>query len=204
MPSDQDLIERIQGRDADAFDTLFARYRESVRRHLVRTVRDEGAAEDLLQEVFLRVWMCAEQWDGRGAVKAWLFQIATNQALNHLRAVQRRRQCPLDEMAVNAASDEADEEDDSLMPAWMIDSASLGPEALLERAEQHELLWRLVDALPDEKRAVVHLVYESEMELRDVASTLGVPEGTVKSRLHYAMKRLAREWKEMGMEWEEG
>jgi RNA polymerase sigma factor (sigma-70 family) len=88
-------------------------------------------------------------------------------------------------------------------PGWLIDTASLGPEATLERAEQRELIWRLVDALPDEKREVVQLVYEAEMELRQVASTLGVPEGTVKSRLHYAMKRLAREWKELALEWEE-
>jgi len=198
MPSDQDLMGRIRARDANAFDTLFARYREMLRRHLMRTVRDESAAEDLLQEVFLRVWTCAEQWDGRGTFKAWLFRIGTNQALNHLRTVRRQR-----EQSLEIPPDETDEEEENLIPGWLIDTASLGPEAILERAEQRELLWRLVEALPDEKREVVHLVYEAEMELRQVALTLGVPEGTVKSRLHYAMKRLAREWKELALEWEE-
>jgi RNA polymerase sigma-70 factor (ECF subfamily) len=164
----------------------------------MRTVRDESAAEDLLQEVFLRVWTCAEQWDGRGTFKAWLFRIGTNQALNHLRTVRRQR-----EQSLEIPPDETDDEEENLIPGWLIDTASLGPEAILERAEQRELLWRLVDALPDEKREVVHLVYEAEMELRQVASTLGVPEGTIKSRLHYAMKRLAREWKELALEWEE-
>ena len=85
----------------------------------------------------------------------------------------------------------------------MIDAASLGPEAMLEQAEQSELLQGLVDGLPEEKREVFRLVHEVEMDIRETAATLGIPEGTVKSRLHYTMKRLAREWKELAIEWEE-
>ena len=198
MLSDQDLIERIQERDANAFEALFARYREMIRRHVARTVRDESAAEDLVQEVFLRVWTCAEQWDGRGAFKAWLFRIATNLALNHLRTVRRQR-----EQSLEIPADGVDEEYESFVPGWLIDTASLGPDALLERAEQYELLQRLVSGLPEEKREVFQLVYEREMDIRGVAVELGIPEGTVKSRLHYTMKRLAREWKELALEWEE-
>ena len=91
-PSDQDLMRRVQERDAGAFETLFSRYREPLRRHRARTVRDDAAADDLAQELFLRVWTRAEQWDGRGAFKAWLFRIAANIALNHLRSVRRREQ----------------------------------------------------------------------------------------------------------------
>src|ERR671932_347450 len=91
-PSDPELLAQIRARDAGAFETLFARYRELVRRQAQRIVRDESAADDLVQEVFLRVWTRSEQWDGRGACKAWLFRIATNLALNHLRTVRRRRE----------------------------------------------------------------------------------------------------------------
>ena len=200
IPSDGDLLERVRARDANAFDTLFERYRDAIRRHVARAVRDGSAANDVVQEVFLRVWTCAEQWNDRGEFKAWLYRIATNLSLNHLRTVRRRRQQPLE-----IPPDETDEEDENFSPSpgWMIDTSSLGPDEVLEQAEQRDLVQRLVDGLPEEKREVVRLVYEMEMDIREVAGLLSIPEGTVKSRLHYTMKRLAREWKELAIEWEE-
>jgi RNA polymerase sigma-70 factor, ECF subfamily len=195
--SDQELMERLREGDEDAFEGLLARYREAVYRYLAATVRDGAAAEDLLQEVFLRLWTRAEQWDGRGALKAWLFRIATNLALNHLRTVQRRREQPLEIVGDVTAGERADR-----VPDWLIDTSSPSPEAVLEQAERQALLRRLVDGLPEEKRAVFRLVHEEKMSLQDVADALGIPEGTVKSRLHYARKRLALAWQEMETIWQ--
>ena len=86
--SDRQLMSRIQQRDAEAFEEFFARHRGRLLRHLIRTVREKSAADDLLQEVFLRVWTRAGQWDGRGAPLGWLYRIATNLALNHVRSVR--------------------------------------------------------------------------------------------------------------------
>ena len=188
MPSDSDLVKLILDRDAHAFETLFERYGEVIRRHVLRITRNDAAAQDLVQEAFLRVWTRAAQWDGRGSFKAWLYRIATNLALNHLRTVRRRRELPLD------VGDDWDEDEGDLVPAWMADASALGPDAALEMAEEREQFRRLVHALPDEKRAVFRLVHEMEMTIRDAADELGIPEGTVKSRLHYAKKRLARDW----------
>ena len=94
--SDEYLLGRICERDADAFEMLLARYQESVRGHLLRMVRDPNTAEDLAQEVFVRVWMRGEQWNGHGPFRVWLLRIATNTALNYLRTVRRRRECPLE------------------------------------------------------------------------------------------------------------
>ena len=91
-PSDQELIALIRDQDTDAFETLSLRYRELIYPHVLHTVRDNDAAEDVVQEVFLRIWTRAEQWNSRGSFKAWLFRIATNMALNHLRTLKRRRQ----------------------------------------------------------------------------------------------------------------
>ncbi len=197
-PSDQELIALICDQDADAFETLSLRYRELIYRHVLHTVHDNDAAEDVVQEIFLRIWTYAEQWNGRGAFKAWLFRIATNLALNHLRTLKRRRQQPLELLA-----NSIDEEDESCIPAWMVDTAYPVPERALEQTEQSELLQRLVNALPEEKRAVFRMVHGAEMETRQVAEALGIPEGTVKSRLHYANRRLAREWRDLAKEWEE-
>ena len=195
MLADQDLVERMLEGDAHAFELLFDRYGEIIRRHLVRLVHDGAVAQDLAQEVFLRVWTRAEQWNGRGAFRAWLYRVATNLALNHLRSVHRRREQPLEPPP--------DEEDETPIPAWMHDASALGPDASLELAEQREQFRRLIDRLPDEKRAAFHLVHQMEMSIRDAADELGVPEGTVKSRLHYAKKRLARDWQGLETEWEE-
>ena len=193
LMSDQDLVERIRERDAQAFEMLFERYGDMIRRHLARTVRDDAAAQDLVQEVFMRVWTRAEQWSGRGSFKAWLYRIATNLALNHLRSVRRKRERPLD------VFDEWSDDEDGLnpAPAWLIDTSALGPDAALEQAERRARFRQLVEKLPHEKREAFRLVHEMEMSMRDAADELGVPEGTVKSRLYYAKRRLAHQWQDM-------
>ena len=194
---DQALLERIRERDVAAFDEVFERYNALVRRHLMGVVRDEDSAEDLLQEVFLRVWTHGDQWDARGSFKAWLFRVSTNLALNFLRTVKRRRE------SIFEAPPEVDTDDEAQIPGWMIDASTSRPEVELELAERRGLMRRMIDDLPEEKREVVHLALEAEMEMREVAERLGIPEGTVKSRLYHARQRLAREWKELETEWEE-
>ena len=190
-PTDQQLLHQIQKQDAQAFECFFTRHRAAIQRHLAGIVREAAATDDLVQEVFLRVWTRAEQWNEQGAARAWLFRIATNLALNHLRSVRRRPQQPL-EMPANPLL----AQEESTVPAWMIDAAALQPEAAAERAEQMEQLHSLVHELPADKRAVFGLVYEADLDLRGAAAELGIPEGTVKSRLYYAKKKLAQEWQE--------
>jgi len=191
MTPDSALIAAITRQNTEAFETLCARYMPLLRGYLLPLVRDREATEDLLQEVFLRLWTRAEQWDGRGSVRAWLVRIATNLALNHLRSVRRRRQQPLLPPPEPGA-----EEDEAAAPAWMVDAAAVGPEALLEAAERRALVRRLVTTLPQDKQDVLRLVYDAEMETREVAEQLGIPLGTVKSRLHYGTRQLARAWHE--------
>lgn len=184
-------MTRIRQRDAAAFETLCDRYRNTVQRYLYNTVRDADAADDLVQEVWLRVWNAAAQWSGRGTVKSWIFRIATNQALNHIRSQRRHPQRPL-----VLPPDAYAEGEEPPVPYWMIDTTTPGPEEQAEEDEERADMQRLVGALPASKRDVVRLVYGDELELREVAKTLGVPVGTVKSRLHYATRQLARAWRE--------
>jgi RNA polymerase sigma-70 factor (ECF subfamily) len=188
MSSDRTLVECALGGDGAAFEVLLERYRAPIGRHLLRYTHDDAAAQDLLQETFLRVWTRGEQWDGRGTFRAWLYRIATNLALNHLRTVRRRHETSLE------TESEAEAEEGDRIPAWMVDDTTLGPQAVLEQAEERQQVRRLVAALPDEKRAVVRLVHEMEMTIHDAAAQLEIPEGTVKSRLHYARKQLADDW----------
>jgi RNA polymerase sigma-70 factor (ECF subfamily) len=189
--SDQDLMAQVRVGDAGAFEALCDRYSPLLRRHLLRMLRDADAAEDQLQETLLRMWTHAAQWDGRGTPRAWLFRVATNLALNYVRAIRRRPQQPLD-----MPPDSLEPEHETEVPSWMIDTVSLGPDAALERTERHALLRRLLAELPEEKREVLRLIHDDELEIAEVARALGIPPGTVKSRLHYATQRLARAWRE--------
>jgi len=133
------------------------------------------------------VWTRAGQWQGQGSVKGWLYRIATNLALNHLRTVRRRR-----EQALEIPT--SDDNDEITTPAWMIDADAVDAKGQLEKAESAQLLQQQIKELPEDKREVIRLVHESETGVRGAAEVLGITEGTVKSRLHYTMKQLTKVW----------
>ena len=184
--SDQILMQDIQNLQTWAFDARFERYEGVLHRHLCHIVEDEPAADDLLQETFLRVWVHAGQWTGQGTVKGWLFRIATNLAINHLRTHRRQPVQPL-ELPETSMDNEDDLPD---TPAWLVDTASLGPEAVVEQAEGEKRLRQIIQDLPEEKRELLQLVHQMEFSLREAADELGIPEGTAKSRLHYAREQV--------------
>ena len=185
-------MRRIAARDQEAFAILFARYRAQVTGSLLWVTRDPDLAEDLTQEVFLRIWNRAGQWSGQGSFRGWLFRIARNLSLNQLRGQNRRREQPLEVPTLHG-----EEEEEQDVPGWMIDRAALGADVLLERAEQRRILLQLIDALPEEKREVFQMVYGDEVALREVAERLAIPEGTVKSRLFHARRQIAEAWGRM-------
>ena len=190
-PSDAILMRRTAARDQEAFAILFGRYRAQVTENLLWVTRDPVLAEDLTQEVFLRVWNRAGQWSGQGSFRGWLFRIAKNLSLNELRSKNRRREQPMEMPSL------WDEEEEPTVPGWMIDRAALGPDVALERAEQRRILQELIDALPEEKREVFQMVYGDEVALREAARRLDIPEGTAKSRLFHARRQLADAWGRM-------
>ena len=167
--SDADLMAGVQRREAAAFEDLVRRHDRTLRLHLLRYVGPEDAG-DLRQEVLLRLWHKADQWEGRGSPLAWMLRIATNLALNHLRG--RRETLPLE--------GSADEEGD-LREATAIREAAQGPSR--DEFEHHEQAWRLgelMDEMPAEKRDVLTMARLEDMTLQDVADQLEVPLGTVK------------------------
>jgi RNA polymerase sigma-70 factor (ECF subfamily) len=194
MASDEELLRRVQRRNGGAFDALLGRHGPAVRRRAAAIVHDPAAADDLLQETFLRVWTRADQRDGAGSARGWLLRIATNLALNHLRTVRRRRDEPLRPAAAGG---------EPMEPAWLADREAAGPQAEVEHAELERILTRLVEALPEPQREVYRLARQGGQDLRTVAEELDIPLGTVKSRLHYATRQLVREWNEIAAEWED-
>lgn len=185
---DPQLISQIKERDACAFQQFFERYREQIHHHVRCIVRDDASANDVVQEVFLRVWNRAGQWSGRGSAAGWLFRIATHLSLTHLRTVRRRREQRLEMLS------ETVEQETQQVPEWMIEAVSERPDAQVERADQQRWLRRQVQELSEDKREVFHLIYDAQVEVRDAAERLGIPEGTVKSRLHHGRRQLSQAW----------
>lgn len=180
--TDENLLQRVSQGDADAFEQLYERHSGALARHLQRLVRDPVMADDLLQEVFLRVWERAAQYKGSGSPRSWLYQIASNLALNHLDAVPRRRQQSLEPASMD------DDDGDSPLPAWFVDETAITPDAALEQLELRRLLRGVVAILSESKQRVIELVYRADLEISAAATELSVPEGTIKSRLHHARR----------------
>jgi RNA polymerase sigma-70 factor, ECF subfamily len=178
--SDEALIARIAAGDRLAMRVLFARHHVRVYRFVLRLVRDEALAEDLISEVFLDVWRQAASFEARSTASTWLLAIARFKALSSLR---RRDEEPLDETMAAAIQDGADD-----------------PEVVLRRRQQRDLLRKCWSKLSPEHRNVIDLVYFREKAIGEVAAILGIPENTVKTRMFYARKRLADLLKAAGMD----
>ena len=169
--SDESLIRRIAAGDQLAMRTLFARHRIPLYRWLLRIVRDETTAEDLLSDVFLDVWRQAASFQGRASVSTWLLAIARYKALSARRA---RVDAQLDERIASTVADPADD-----------------PEAALQEKNRSKMLRDSLACLSPEHGEVIDLVYYHGKSVKEVADIIGVGEATVKTRMFYARRKLA-------------
>jgi len=151
--------------------TLFARYRIPLYRWLLRIVRDETAAEDLLSDVFLDVWRQAASFKGRASVSTWLLAIARYKALSARRA---RSNAELDARIAATVPDPADD-----------------PEASLQKKNRSQVLRDSLASLSPEHGEVIDLVYYHGRSVKEVADIVGIGEATVKTRMFYARRKLA-------------
>jgi len=178
--SDEILIQRIAGGDRLAMQVLFARHHVRVYRFVLRLVRNEATAEDLISEVFLDVWRQAGRFEGRSAVSTWLLAIARFKALSALRG---RKDAELDDDFVEAIEDVSDT-----------------PEVVVQKKDKSEVLRTCIEALTPEHREIIDLVYYHEKSVEEVAEIVGIPENTVKTRMFYARKKLAEFLRAAGVE----
>jgi RNA polymerase sigma-70 factor (ECF subfamily) len=178
--SDEVLIGRIVAGDRLAMQVLFARHHVKVYRFVLRLVRNESTAEDLISEVFLDVWRQAGKFEGRSAVSTWMLSIARFKALSALR---RRTEEELDDETASAIEDQSDD-----------------PETALAKKDKGAALRQCLGKLSAEHREVIDLVYYHEKSVEEVASIIGIPEATVKTRMFYARKKLAELLKEQGID----
>jgi RNA polymerase sigma-70 factor (ECF subfamily) len=176
--SDESLISQIASGDKHAIRVLIARHNIRVFRFLLRIVRNEATAEDLLNEVFIDVWRHAGRFESRCQVATWILAIARNKALSSLR--QR-------------SYDELDDQLD-------IQDPSDDPEAVMQKTSRSALLQDCLRRLSAPHREVIDLVYYHEQSIDEVAKIVGAPSSTVKTRLFYARKHIAELMSKRGVE----
>jgi RNA polymerase sigma-70 factor (ECF subfamily) len=190
---DCELMRRVQQGDAHAFEDFARRHDRALSLHLRRYVGPDDAS-DLRQEVMLRVWERAHQWEGRGSPLAWMLRIATNLALNHLRA--RRETAPLGGPADDEGEATGEFGDMAQFSRSELGSCPRTSHDEFEHWEAASRLTELMGEMPEDKRAVLSMARLQSLRLQQIADQLEVPLGTVKSRLHAATQWLAERWEE--------
>jgi len=177
--TDEALIAQIAGGDREAMQALYLRHNVRVHRFVLRLLRNQTAAEDIVSEVFLDVWRQAGSFEGRSAVSTWLLAIARFKALS----VLRRK--PEDELGEDGAgfSDPGD-----------------NPELSVQKKDTGAILRQCLSALTREHREVIDLVYYHEKSVEEVSRIVGIPQATVKTRMFYARKRLSRLLRSAGVD----
>ncbi len=178
--TDGDLIARVKSGDQLALKALYARHHVKIFRFAMRILRSEPAAEDVVSEVFLDVWRNAASFEGRAEASTFLLAVARNKAYSQLR---KRREGELDDDQAAEIEDHADT-----------------PEVSLQKKNKGELLRACMGKLSREQREVMDLVYYHDKSVEEVAAIVGAPEGTVKTRMFHARKKLAELAKAAGID----
>ena len=177
---DEVLIGRIAAGDRMAMQVLFARHQVRVYRFVLRLVKNETTAEDLISEVFLDVWRQAGRFEGRSSVSTWIMSMARFKALS---AFRKRADAELDEEAAASIEDEADD-----------------PEVAIQKKDKSAAMRECLTALSPDHREIIDLVYYHEKSVEEASEILGIPANTVKTRMFYARKRLAELLKSAGID----
>jgi RNA polymerase sigma-70 factor (ECF subfamily) len=181
-PADETLMLRYQQGDRAAFAQLVRRHQTALYNFALRQVRVQQQAEDVVQEVFVRVVQNAQDFKHEARFTTWVYTITRNLCIDHLRKRALRKHPSLDE----SRSEEGE--------GPTLGEQTADPRASVEReatgTELRERIARAVDKLPDDQREVFLMREVANLPFKEIADITGVPENTVKSRMRYALERL--------------
>jgi RNA polymerase sigma-70 factor (ECF subfamily) len=177
-PTDEELIARVLAGDQGAYTTLVERHSDLVYSIVSRIVLNEADADDVAQEAFVRAYHALPRFRGDSKFSSWLYRIAVNRSLTHLKRTKRRA-AALD--PDTGAREEA---------AATLGASGDAPDESVLREERRAAVRAAVAQLPPRYRAVVTLFYLEERSYKEAAEILGIPMGTLKTHLHRARAML--------------
>jgi len=184
--TDEELVELGWGGDVGAFRELVVRYQDRLMAFIYSIVRDYHRAEDIFQETFIRVYRQARQFQSGRSFKTWLYAIARNRCRDELRSAKRQPTLELE-----AGLDRSEEEKGT---RWIdtVEAGGPSPRELAGGRELEKMFLEALAGLSEEHREVVVMSRLLGLKYDEIAEVLGIPSGTVRSRLHYALEYLRR------------
>ncbi|HKG20561.1 MAG TPA: RNA polymerase sigma factor [Blastocatellia bacterium] len=177
--TDEEVVERVRAGETALFEVLMRRYNQRIYRAVRSILREDGEAEDVTQDAYVRSYMHLDQFDGRAAFSTWLTKIAVHEALARLRKRQRL-------VEIDAASKETGE-------SLNLESLAPSPEQVVLTQTLKIVLEAAIDRLPQAYRSVFMLRDVERMSTAETAECLDISEGAVKVRLHRARALLRKE-----------
>lgn len=183
-PSDAELVERFKGGDRRAYGEIVKRYQHRVYGLCLRWMGDEAVAQEVAQDVFLALFRSLDRFRGDAQLSTWIYRVVVNHCKNRRlyrirRAVDRHE--PL----------EGDREDEDA-PKRQLAGDDPPPDTGLHRTQAEALIQVALQELDEEQRSIIVLRDVEDLSYEEIADLLGLPRGTVKSRLHRARAQLAR------------
>ena len=178
---DAALLRGYAHGDARAFEALYDRHNSALWRYVQRSVGDRALADDLVQDVWLRVTQHAAGWQPRARFRTWLFTLARHRIVDHWRAARP---------TLSLDGEDSDDDDTPALRDTLAADSGFGPPRQLESRQQAQALLAALDALPPLQREAFLLQAEGGLSLHDIADATGVAPETAKSRLRYARARL--------------
>ncbi|MBV9851093.1 MAG: sigma-70 family RNA polymerase sigma factor [Armatimonadetes bacterium] len=183
-PPDLALVDRCRRNDTAAFDEVVGRYKNKVYNYIYRMVGNTDDAEDLTQEVFVRMYTSLESFRRQASLHTWLFRIASNLCIDHFRRGKKARGAAysLDEPPPGDGGEGSGGHE--------VADAKYEPHRLLEQQEMAEQIQQALGRLPEKLRTVLILHDIEDLPYEEIAQVVGCPLGTVKSRLFHARLQL--------------
>lgn len=180
------LIARLKARDEQAFSEIVRLYGDKVFSLVYRMIGSRAEAEDLAQEVFVTVFKTVDTFRGESKFSTWLLRIAANQCKNRMKYLARRQSGgpTIDDMPERAL------EDHGRSPVQAHIDA---PDVILEAVQMERIMQRAIDTLDEDQRLIVVLRDIEELSYEEIGEVTGLPEGTIKSRLHRARMAIKEE-----------
>ncbi|MBS0189232.1 MAG: sigma-70 family RNA polymerase sigma factor [Planctomycetes bacterium] len=187
--TDEKLFDLFRRGDLGAFRKLMERYKDDLLRFLYRLVGDRTAAEDVFQETFLQIYQSSDTFDIERRFRPWLFTIAANKGRDYLRKKLRRQEVDL---LAPVGKDSSDGSGAMFVDLLEVDVEK--PDAQMDRSERDKLVQQALGGLSPTLKEILLLAYFQRLSYVQIAEELGIPLGTVKSRLHAAVAAFAKRW----------
>jgi RNA polymerase sigma-70 factor (ECF subfamily) len=186
--NDVELMKRYAAGDEGAFQEIVSQYKDSIYGFLRRFLNDRDLVDDVFQETFLQLYVSRDTFDQSKPLRPWLFTIAANKAKDALRRSQR-----VDATNLGSLFDSDEHSIDDVLNTLDYDEHM--PYDDLIREETAAQVKRVIARMPAKLREILILAYFHKFPYGEIAGILGIPVGTVKSRLHIAVNRFAEDWK---------